>query len=346
MPVYKRIDVLQIMRIGVAMAIALAHFFSGMSIERSFSGGFGVAIFFMICGFLLHYTNKGKRLTIKEFFKKKIARLIPLYWVSVLGVFLIAILKPSLLNTTEANFEHLFKSLLFIPYYNKNGVYLPINPVGWTLTIELFVYVVYYLLMQVTDLIVVNKEKLTSQFAMINSLLASIVFGILYILGRACDFGIIKVYCDHYMIFFSVGLIFGIIFKEKFSRKICIENHNYLSVVIGIGLVLIMLLFSLIYKEKSIFSFTIIFLFVAIVILFSKIHFPLWLTFIGDISYSVYITHFFVAKFYTRIAVKNFMDLIIWKQVLHVTIYLILVILVATVSYYIFEKYLFSKITK
>ena len=52
----------------------------------------------------------------KNFFLKRVIRIIPIYWILTFGVFSIAILKPDLLNNTTADYEHLLKSLFFIPF--------------------------------------------------------------------------------------------------------------------------------------------------------------------------------------------------------------------------------------
>lgn len=130
-----QIQSLQILRALAAVSVVYLH----IGCEPWF-GGFGVDVFFVLSGFVMCYITDSGEFG-KEFFLKRIARIVPLYWVLTIAAFILAWLKPSLFNSTTADFGNLLKSLLFIPYTKENGSISPIIPVGWTLNYEMYFYV-------------------------------------------------------------------------------------------------------------------------------------------------------------------------------------------------------------
>ncbi|MBN3854635.1 acyltransferase [Paraburkholderia sp. Ac-20340] len=102
-------------------------------------GQCGVDVFFVISGFIMSYVapSEGSR-----FFARRLLRVLPLYWISTIGIYIIAILKPHWLNSTTAGLGYLAKSLLFIPYTKQDGHWGPLNLNGWTLEYEMFFYLV------------------------------------------------------------------------------------------------------------------------------------------------------------------------------------------------------------
>jgi len=110
------------------------------------AGSSGVDIFFVISGFIMCYTTAAPadRSPLK-FAGKRLVRILPLYYGLTLLVFLVAMAAPSLLANTQANFEHLLKSLAFIPYARADGGVFPILFLGWTLNYEMFFYLVFAL---------------------------------------------------------------------------------------------------------------------------------------------------------------------------------------------------------
>lgn len=130
-----QIQSLQILRAVAAASVVYLH----IGCEPWF-GGFGVDIFFVLSGFVMCYIiDSGE--SGKEFFLRRIARVVPLYWALTVTAFVLVCFKPVLFNSTTADFGNLLKSLLFIPYTKENGTISPIIPVGWTLNYEMYFYV-------------------------------------------------------------------------------------------------------------------------------------------------------------------------------------------------------------
>jgi len=102
-------------------------------------GECGVDVFFVISGFIMSHVAPREG---NDFLRKRLIRIIPLYWLSTVGVYAIAIVRPWWLNTTTAHVSYLAKSLLFIPYIKDNGHWGPLNLNGWTLEYEMLFYLV------------------------------------------------------------------------------------------------------------------------------------------------------------------------------------------------------------
>lgn len=103
------------------------------------AGQAGVDVFFVISGFIMSQVAPREG---HAFFLKRLIRIVPLYWLTTLGVYAIATWQPQWLNSTTARADYLVKSLLFIPYLKENGHWGPLNLNGWTLEYEMLFYVV------------------------------------------------------------------------------------------------------------------------------------------------------------------------------------------------------------
>jgi exopolysaccharide production protein ExoZ len=127
---------LQLLRAVAATSVVYYHLHHAPNF-----GSFGVDIFFVISGFVIAMVagNNPSPLT---FAINRVARVVPLYWIFTVMVFVVAAVAPGLLNSTTANVGNLIKSLLFIPYFKENGALHPMLAVGWTLNYEMFFYAV------------------------------------------------------------------------------------------------------------------------------------------------------------------------------------------------------------
>ncbi|CAB3750150.1 acyltransferase [Burkholderia puraquae] len=103
------------------------------------SGQAGVDVFFVISGFIMSEVAPREG---RAFLRKRLIRIVPLYWLTTLGVYAIATWRPQWLHSTTARFDYLVKSLLFVPYVKENGHWGPLNLNGWTLEYEMLFYVV------------------------------------------------------------------------------------------------------------------------------------------------------------------------------------------------------------
>jgi peptidoglycan/LPS O-acetylase OafA/YrhL len=106
----------------------------------------GVDIFFVISGFIMYRTTRGKFGTARaarDFLLRRIERVVPLYWLfSALGL-LAMLLAGSVMRLHAIDPVHVAASFLFFPTTNADGRYYPLLILGWTLNYELMFYALF-----------------------------------------------------------------------------------------------------------------------------------------------------------------------------------------------------------
>ena len=106
-------------------------------------GGAGVDIFFVLSGFIITYTSKK---ALKEssnfitFLKRRVIRIFPVYWIIITIFLLIQIALPAFYKTPyDLTLINLLNTYCLMPDH------IMINSVSWTLTYELFFYILFSL---------------------------------------------------------------------------------------------------------------------------------------------------------------------------------------------------------
>jgi exopolysaccharide production protein ExoZ len=129
-----------------ALMVALCHserILAGVGLQDSLSwGGAGVAVFFVISGFIMVRICRVSPTTPMRFMIHRIKRVMPLYWLMTTAVFVLVLIAPALFKNTSGNWIEYVKSLLFIPFRKGEG-YQPMLFVGWSLNLEMFFYVIF-----------------------------------------------------------------------------------------------------------------------------------------------------------------------------------------------------------
>jgi len=142
---------LQILRALAALNVVLFHI---IGISRTYGqptslhlldgwGGCGVDVFFVISGFVMVYTQARKHKSPFDFFKDRVLRVVPIYWLLTLLLLGIAWSMPSVFRSGPPTMEHIVSSLFFV-----SGVVthqMPILYVGWSLEYEMLFYTLFAL---------------------------------------------------------------------------------------------------------------------------------------------------------------------------------------------------------
>lgn len=157
MPIRKKINTIQLLR-GLAAIAVVLHHVAGYLKESNhlhFLGGYcrigfaGVDLFFVISGFIIHFTSKSYLNTpskLGEYWKKRTIRVYPIYWIVTTGIFFFQFLLPLLNERAALNTGYPMEWLEFVKTYLLLPVHFAINPVSWTLSYELFFYLMFSLL--------------------------------------------------------------------------------------------------------------------------------------------------------------------------------------------------------
>ena len=283
-----KIDSIQVLRFFAAFSVMMVH------LPVFEFGIWGVDIFFVISGFIMMYVTENNE---KFFLLKRIFRIVPLYWILTLGVFVLAIFIPEVLNNTTANTAHLIKSLFFIPF-DKNGTgHFPILFLGWTLNFE----VIFYFLFSLS--LVFFKE---------NRMIACSIFIIIFLVFNKVfsekNF-IFETYANDIFIEFIFGMILFTIWK-RYKNKISTNLTNHF---ICLTILLVSIFILNYYNFSRSISYGLPSLILAIYFLFFLNHlkFPKILVSLGDASYCIYLLHPYVIQFFYKILEINEYDIII-----------------------------------
>ncbi len=152
-----QIESIQALRAVAALLVVFAHAAHeteaigprvGLSaIDPSFMhGGIGVDIFFVISGFIMVHTSAelfGQPGAWRVFLGRRIARIVPLYWLLTSVLLIGGLLAPKLLNVPLGDWQHILKSYLFIPSLRDGDEIRPVMALGWTLNLEMFFYMLF-----------------------------------------------------------------------------------------------------------------------------------------------------------------------------------------------------------
>ncbi|MEL4377242.1 acyltransferase [Brucella cytisi] len=147
----KQLYSIQILRGLAATAVLIAHTIEHPRAETNNAitmlGVFGVQLFFVISGFIIAYVNADGPFRPGDFLLRRVFRIVPLYWLCTITVFICALYLPSLFKTTVPDVGYFIKSLFFIPAATPGDPsdWRPIFKLGWSLNYELFFYLVFAL---------------------------------------------------------------------------------------------------------------------------------------------------------------------------------------------------------
>lgn len=110
-------------------------------------GELGVDIFFVLSGFVMWITTSTSHDGPVRFLKRRLVRIVPLYWAVTIAAGACALAFPSALRSTVFDLQHWLASLFFIPWPNPapvlNERLAPIVVPGWTLNYEMFFYAAF-----------------------------------------------------------------------------------------------------------------------------------------------------------------------------------------------------------
>jgi exopolysaccharide production protein ExoZ len=111
-------------------------------------GGHGVDLFFVISGFIIFYATQRAGLTPGAFLKRRIERIVPLYFFVTFAATVLAFLLPASFDSPGwFTPQHILKSLGFVSFTDGE---MPVVYVGWSLEYEMYFYLSVALLMALT----------------------------------------------------------------------------------------------------------------------------------------------------------------------------------------------------
>jgi exopolysaccharide production protein ExoZ len=301
------------------------------------NGAAGVDIFFVISGFVMSMSTIGrehKTHPALNFLGRRLIRLVPLYWViTFIFLFKLELLRrfPGFQNgprLVEAPFGYILSSLFFIPYRNSLDTIAPLVVPGWTLSYEMF----FYLLFAGALALRVGVAR-----ALTPVMITLAAVGLFY----KDSWPTLSVLASPLLIEFLAGLLLGHVMIKGYRLNATV------SLVLGI-LALPVLLFvspwdmaNMRCLEWGIPAFLLV---LATAMTEDRLgrFWPRWVLLIGDASYSLYLSHLLVIAFLIKIFIRSHL----WSvgivrrqdEILTALVSLIVSTLVAIPLYLLIEK--------
>lgn len=147
----------QVLRFFAAALVAFAHVGvevgnaarrTGRSFEEIglIDWGLGVDIFFVISGFIMYYMMHGRfgeAGAPLDFLRRRIIRIVPLYWITTALMLAAILAAPQLINNGGLDLKHIIASYLFLPWPRADGELFPLLSLGWTLNYEMLFYALF-----------------------------------------------------------------------------------------------------------------------------------------------------------------------------------------------------------
>ena len=242
----------------------------------------GVDIFFVISGFIMVYVSRrkfGSSAAVPDFIVRRMIRIVPLYWIFSAVILGILIFAPFLMPVLKFGLQHTVESFLFVPTVNSNGEYYPILGVGWTLSYEMYFYLIFAAFLAVS--------------VRASVVLTGLLFATCFALGRwyGASGPMAVMLTDQILIEFVLGegvcLIFLSGLQPSVKLAACLFALALLFYVLHVligppnigrllyrGIPATCLVLSSLWLERA-----------------KGFAFPVWLQKLGDSSYSLYLTH-------------------------------------------------------
>jgi exopolysaccharide production protein ExoZ len=253
----------------------------------------GVDIFFVISGFIMAYTRRDNAAGLRDarvFITRRIERVVPLYWLWTIAVLILWIAGFIHKAHPFPGIKTIIASLLLWPLANTIGPFEPLLPQGWTLSFEAYFYVFF-----AAALMVRVPDRLMAVFLSLVFLAIFLVArntthdpSVLYLTGSAliCEFifGVVaaqiakmiaRMAIGTRLVYFALAAAVIAFFVIIYATSRGISIVNYRVIIYGIPAFAIVLGVVIYDMAKPVTSKALLFL--------------------GDASYSIYLSHGFVA---------------------------------------------------
>lgn len=149
----ERLHGLQALRALAALAVVVFH--AGRYVAASLPeaawrwGEFGVDVFFVVSGFVMMVATPPDA-SWRDFVARRAIRILPMYWLATFAMAVLVLFAPQLFNSATLTPAHFVQSAFLWPHYNPGlpDEVVPLLVPGWTLSYELYFYLVFALFLR------------------------------------------------------------------------------------------------------------------------------------------------------------------------------------------------------
>lgn len=302
----KKINSIQVLRGFAAIGVVLYHM---LVIEKKYAGGdhflpdlfrigqSGVDLFFVISGFIMVtiIRREGREKNPMDFLIHRFSRIYPNYWFYFFITFAVWLLQPTLVNASQGGHFNFFRSFFLIP-----STTLPLVLIAWSLIYEVYFYLVFSLLVGL------HQRK------MLISLLAWLLFLVIVNLVFANPSSpilstpaspVLSLILSPYSIEFIAGALAAMLMTSPFIKNLPPVVFIALTLLIPAALPFLFTHFyspggaaGNLFRQTVVFGAAYSMLLLSVVSLEqrSMLRFPSFLIRIGDISYTLYLSHLLI----------------------------------------------------
>ncbi len=290
-----RLEFLDVIRGIAALSVAVHHYLSVSSNTYNYwalkyfnLGGFGVVSFFLVSGFIIPYTlERGG--TLQRFWISRFFRLFPLYWVSLFGIVLFDHFHKMYLPTGAH--VHLAKFVLS----NALMLQLPAHePSAFPLYYTLLLEMSFYALCSIFFWIGRNrKSQLLAWIAMAVMLVTNV--GAAIVFHKSLSAGACGMLVSSF-----VGTVLYRVFSNEETKAGFLRLLPPLAIVFAICFYYRFSMYPALNEDPrwnysaTLITWPLAYLFVLTMYKLRNLKYPAVLRWLGQISYSVYLTHLFV----------------------------------------------------
>ncbi len=323
-------------------------------------GAFGVDIFFCISGFMMMLST---RKSTEHFLGKRLLRVLPFYWLMTIGSFLLMYLFPQMFQASQASLDKLVKSLLCIPFDMGGGVLQPLFRIGWTVNCEILFYLLFLCAMKLSYR---YRGLVCSLLLLLPVLLAALLSGGTTITGTSLMDAVLPAfltdisaqgsvspwlapfffYGHPVMLEFILGILCYYVTRFLYDKISSLKpaQQKFLSAgFLAVGLVLAIVL-AINAKSTNILGYRRVLIWglpaALAVILFALgglyVKLPRPSTWLGDISFSVYLMHYYPVMLLDR-KVFDF-GIYTTKSAIGALFAVVLSVLLGAAAWYLIEK--------
>ncbi len=260
-------------------------------------GACGVDLFFVISGFVMVTVTAGKPRSlesVRRFLIQRATRIYPLYWFYSLIVLAIFLTKPSMVSAWQGTEVNVVRSFLLLP-----DSAMPLLNVGWSLIFEGYFYLVF------SALLLLKSDR--------HQRVGLVIWAVIVSLGLAAtnwtnvESGPVVKVMTHYLTYeFIAGCCIGELIQANRTR------YAGIAVGLGVGMFAVLCLMhdpALQTQFESTWRRVVVFGIPAALVVYGVVSLEVsrgvfissWMEFIGDASYSIYLSHVLVLSLLGRI---------------------------------------------
>ena len=320
-----------------ALAVVIAHSFEHGKlggVPALFTGRFGVEVFFVISGFVITLASGKGWFDPRDFAIRRFMRVAPLYWLTTLLVGGLAIALPSIFRNTSFDLSYFISSILFIPDpIPGTDDWRPLFKLGWTLNYEVFFYAIVCAFFWC-------RTSLSRSICLISIMLLFVVISF----GIEIRSGIASFYFNLNLMPFIAGVVICEALRQTANLMARMADYTLILLLVAVASLYWALQFS--HEEYRTFPGHIALTSAAVMVVLTALSIEhvfsrsvsMW-SWLGNISYSLYLLHMFVVgagwAVLRRVADRGHDSVITPFAIAGIVI---ASLIAATVSYRLFEK--------